>query len=71
MLLRGVGFEVGAHEAHDLVFVEHDALPRRGRVDDGDAVAHGSEELLLTGLERERVDRDDGGCRQLSSRSSS
>jgi hypothetical protein len=61
VLVQGVGIEVRAHEAHDLVAVEHHALPggagvcHRAR----DRIAGGGEILLLPRLERHRVDGDD------------
>ena len=62
MLFGSVLVEVGADEPDDLVRIQHDALPRRLRIDDrrGDAVADRREELLLAGLERHIVDRHDG-----------
>ena len=48
---RCLGVEVAADEADDLVAVEHDARPRRRRIDVriGDRVRDGSDELLLAG----------------------
>src|SRR6188474_159932 len=35
VVLRRLEIEVRAHESHDVVAVEHDALPRRGGIGDG------------------------------------
>src|SRR6185437_11722895 len=53
LLVLGVGVEVAHDEAHDVLAVEHDALPRGGGVGDGGRgrVRHGSDELLLAGLQ--------------------
>ena len=61
-----LGVEVRADEADDLVGVQHDALPGGLRVDHGrrDPVADRGEILLLAGLERHVVDRDDRRRRQ-------
>ena len=66
LLVRVLGVEVAVDEPDDVVAHERDALPRRVGVHDRclGGVGDRSDELLLAGLQREGVRRDDVRRRQ-------